>query len=247
MVNASLQMAALEQNFVTDVIRGTVDGIVARARASRRAMETQPIDNFRYGTKPMSDIRTRSFGIRRDGARRRRTLAQRLTWPLIALLVGSLPTIAVALEVGEPAPDFELPASDGRTYRLSDFEGKSSVILAWFPRAFTSGCTIECKALAENGDRLRKYDVTYFMISVDPLAENTAFADSLDADFPLLSDATKEAARSYGVLYENRFALRYNFFIDEEGIIRAIDSNVDPQSVVEDMIETLERLDVPAP
>lgn len=195
----------------------------------------------------MSDIRSPGLGVRRDGAGRRTALAQTLRGALVALLFGSLPATVVALEVGDPAPDFELPASDGKTYRLSDFEGKSSVILAWFPRAFTSGCTIECKALAENGQRLRAYDVTYFMISVDPLAENTAFADSLGADFPLLSDATKEAARAYGVLYENRFALRYNFFIDEEGIIRAIDSNVDPQSVVEDMIDTLEHLDVAAP
>ena len=209
------------------------------------SMETYPYPPCRIPAPRRPEQRA-DAAIDRVGNARRPGAAGCAALALIALGLALLPRAADALEVGDAAPDFELPASDGRTYRLSDFEGQSSVILAWFPRAFTSGCTIECKALAEHGDRLRRFDVAYFMISVDPLAENTAFADSLNADFPLLSDVTKDAARRYGVLYEDRFALRYNFFIDSEGIIRAIDSNVDPQSVVEEMIDTLERLDVPA-
>lgn len=49
------------------------------------------------------------------------------------------------------APDFALRASDGRTYALAGFRGKRAVVVAWFPKAFTQGCTIECKSLAENG------------------------------------------------------------------------------------------------
>src|SRR5579864_4033582 len=56
------------------------------------------------------------------------------------------------------------------------------------PEAYTRGCTIECKSLAEHGDLIRQYDVAYFMISVDPLDENTAFTESQHADFPLLRD-----------------------------------------------------------
>ena len=73
-------------------------------------------------------------------------------------LISALPFGAVSaqdeLKVGDPAPDFTLQASDGKEYRLSDFRGKQAVVLAWFPRAFTSGCTVECKSLAENGDLL---------------------------------------------------------------------------------------------
>ena len=68
---------------------------------------------------------------------------------------------------------------DGKTYKLSDFKGKQAVVLAWFPKAFTQGCTIECKSLAEHGDMIKKYNVTYFMASVDPLEGekgNKAFA-----------------------------------------------------------------------
>src|SRR6186713_1646152 len=109
----------------------------------------------------------------------------------------------VELKVGDPAPDFSLPATDGKTYQLSDFKGKQAVVVAWFPKAFTQGCTIECKSLAEHGDLIKKYDVTYFMASVDPIEGekgNKAFAEAHKADFPLLSDPTKETATAYGVM-----------------------------------------------
>src|SRR5919112_3632230 len=91
------------------------------------------------------------------------------------------------LKVGDPAPNFKLQATDGKTYQLSDFKGKKAVVVAWFPKAFTQGCTIECKSLAENGEKIKKYDVEYFMASVDPLegeGGNMAFAKSESADFP---------------------------------------------------------------
>src|SRR5690554_3716296 len=79
---------------------------------------------------------------------------------------------ALALEVGDQAPDFTLAGSDGKTYSLSDYRGKKAVVLAWFPKAYTRGCTIECKSLAENGHLIRAYEVSYFMASVDALEDN---------------------------------------------------------------------------
>ena len=134
------------------------------------------------------------------------------------------------LKVGDPAPDFTLQASDGHTYRLSSFKGRQAVVLAWFPKAFTQGCTIECKSLAEHGDLIKKYDVTYFMASVDPLdgeKGNKAFAQAHDADFPLLSDPDKTTAKAYGVLNEQYgFANRWTFYIGKDGRIEAIDKDV---------------------
>src|SRR4051812_32999876 len=93
-----------------------------------------------------------------------------------ALGLAAIPAAAGELKVGDPAPDFKLQATDGKTYQLSSFKGKQAVVLAWFPKAFTQGCTIECKSLAEHGDLIRKFNVTYFMASVDPLEDNTKFA-----------------------------------------------------------------------
>ena len=174
------------------------------------------------------------------------------TFALLTLL-GPAAVAAAAttadLKVGDMAPDFKLQASDGKTYQLSDFKGKKAVVVAWFPKAFTSGCTIECKSLAKNGDTIRKYDVAYFMASVDPVEGeqgNKAFAASEKADFPLLGDPTKETAKAYGVLNpEWGMANRWTFYIDKDGRIAAIDKSVKPATSAEDMVARLAELKVP--
>jgi peroxiredoxin Q/BCP len=168
----------------------------------------------------------------------------------LVTLLGSAAAAATAaeLKVGDMAPDFKLQASDGKTYRLSDFKGKKAVVLAWFPKAFTSGCTIECKSLAKNGDKIRKYDVAYFMASVDPVEGekgNKAFAESEKADFPMLGDPTKETAKAYGVINpEWGMANRWTFYIDKDGRIAAIDKAVKPATSAEDMVAKLAELKV---
>jgi peroxiredoxin Q/BCP len=170
---------------------------------------------------------------------------------VVFLMIAGAAMVAPAAElaVGDKAPDFELQASDGKTYRLSDFKGKKAVVVAWFPRAFTQGCTIECKSLAANGDKIRNYDVVYFMASVDPVEGekgNKAFAESEKADFPLLSDPTQEVAAAYGVLNPERgVASRWTFYIDKNGKIVAIDKAVKPATSAEDMLAKLAELKVP--
>jgi peroxiredoxin Q/BCP len=158
---------------------------------------------------------------------------------------------AVEVKVGDPAPNFTLQASDGKTYTLADFKGKQAVVLAWFPKAATQGCTIECKSLAEHGDMIRKYNVSYFMASVDPLEGekgNIAFAETHKADFPLLSDPTKATATAYGVLNEQRgFANRWTFYIGKDGRIQAIDKEVATrlETSAQDMAAKLGELKTP--
>ena len=180
---------------------------------------------------------------------------------LTASLVLGLATAAMAqtvdLKVGDQAPNFKLQATDGKTYQLSDFKGKQAVVVAWFPAAFTRGCTIECKSLAENGDKIKMYDVSYFMASVDPIEKNKEFAKATtvklgdqevtkkEADFPLLSDPTKETAKAYGVLSERGTAMRWTFYIDKTGKISYIEKTVKPDTSAEDMITKLAELKVP--
>jgi peroxiredoxin Q/BCP len=140
----------------------------------------------------------------------------------------SMPVLS-APDVGDPAPDFNLQGSDGRPYSLADFKGKQATVIAWFPMAFTSGCTIECKSIAQNGHLIREFDVTYFMASVDANdgdRGNAAFAAEHKADFPILSDPTKETARAFGVLNERGVASRWTFYISREGTILYIDRDV---------------------
>ena len=141
------------------------------------------------------------------------------------------------LQVGDMAPDFTLQASDGETYKLVDFRDKQAVVIAWYPRAFTRGCTIECKSLAENGHLVREYEVTYF-------EENTAFAAEQNADFPLLSDPTKVTANAYGVLNQRGMANRWTFYIGKSGQILYIDKEVRPRTSAEDMAARLGKLGV---
>jgi peroxiredoxin Q/BCP len=164
----------------------------------------------------------------------------------------------VELKVGDMAPDFSLQASDGKSYKLSEFRGKKAVVLAWFPKASTRGCTIECKSLAENGDKLKKYAMAYFMASVDPLDDNVAFAkatsvklgdqivEKKEADFPILSDPTKQTATAYGVLNQRGIANRWTFYVGKDGKIVAIDKEVKPETSAEDMIARLKALGVPS-
>jgi thioredoxin-dependent peroxiredoxin len=150
----------------------------------------------------------------------------------------------VELKAGDPAPDFTLQGSDGSTYRLSDFKGRKAVVVAWFPKAFTRGCTIECKSLAQKGHLIKKYNVAYFMASTDPLDDNAGFAEKEDADFPILSDPTKEVAKKYGVLGLVGFANRWTYYIGKDGTLLAIDKSIKPGTSAEDIAAKLGGLGV---
>jgi peroxiredoxin Q/BCP len=174
------------------------------------------------------------------------------------------PAVPTVVKVGDMAPDFTLQGTDGKTHKLSDYRGKTNVVVAWFPKAFTQGCTIECKSLAENGDKIKQYDVTYFMASVDNIEDNTAFAkatkvelvgrggqktgtvvDKKEADFPMLADPTMATAKAYGVFNEaNMVANRWTFYIDKTGKVVAIDTAVRPATSAEDMLAKLDELKV---
>ncbi|WGL15042.1 peroxiredoxin [Microbulbifer bruguierae] len=151
----------------------------------------------------------------------------------------------LALQPGDEAPAFTLAASDGKSYSLSDFNGKQAVVIAWYPKAFTKGCTIECKSLAENGHLIRAYDVAYFMASTDEVEDNTKFAAEQKADFPLLSDPTGEVAKAYGVkMPVLNMAKRVTIYIGKDGKVLKVDSDIKPATSAEDMAKTLEELGI---
>ena len=128
---------------------------------------------------------------------------------------------APKLKVGQDAPAFSLPATNGRTIQLSEFKGKKKVVLAFFPKAFTGGCTKEMAALRDHQKMFDEAGAAVLGISMDELETQKKFAESLKLTFPILSDKSGRAAAAYGVkgaLWANRTT----FVIDEKGVIAAI-------------------------
>jgi thioredoxin-dependent peroxiredoxin len=150
----------------------------------------------------------------------------------------------VELGAGDLAPDFTLPGSDGRTYRLSDYRGRQAVVMAWFPKAFTGVCTAECRSLGAADAALRGFNVQYFAASVDAPGTNAEFARALGLPYPILSDHTTETALAYGVLSKSGFASRWTFYIGLEGRILVIDKQVDAASHGRDVAARLSELGI---
>jgi peroxiredoxin Q/BCP len=149
------------------------------------------------------------------------------------------------LKVGDAAPDFKLPGTDGKTHKLSDYKGKQAVVVAWYPKASTPGCTMECKSLRANGEAIRAFDVAYFGASCDKPEANAKFAESLGLDFPLLSDTDTSVAEAYGLIAEGKkTSARKTFYIGKDGKILFIDGAVKTADHGADVAKKLEELGV---
>ena len=149
------------------------------------------------------------------------------------------------LKVGDEAPGFELPGSDGETYRLGDYRGERAVVLAWFPKAFTPGCTAECTVFAKEGEKLKEFDIAYFTASCDKPEKNAKFAEKVGADYPILSDPEGDVARAYGVVDALRpVPRRWTFIIGEDGKILYIDKDVNTKTHAADVAAKLEELGI---
>ena len=147
------------------------------------------------------------------------------------------------LQVGDIAPDFELPASSNRIIKLSNFRGKKNVLLAFYPFAFSPVCSLQLPGLQESLGKFQELDTEVLGISVDSKHSSTAFAEHLKLDFPLVSDFNKETTAAFGVLREGGFAERALFVIDKEG--RIAYAHVNAMGEVPDtapVFEVLQRL-----
>jgi mycoredoxin-dependent peroxiredoxin len=130
----------------------------------------------------------------------------------------------MALENDTQAPDFELLSQHGETIRLSDFHGKRTVALVFFPLAFSGVCTGELCELRDNLDLFKGEDVELIGISVDSKHALRAWSEAEGYEFTLLADFWPhgQVAKEYGVFLEEKgFANRATFLIDPDGIIRA--------------------------
>ncbi len=137
------------------------------------------------------------------------------------------------LKVGDAAPDFTLPATTGEKVTLSSFRGKAPVVLAFFPAAFTGGCTKEMLGYQARLNKFEGVETKVFGLSGDNTPSQKEFAKQLNVTFPILSDfAQRKAMADYGVLLPNMgMANRTTFVVDKNGKIAHIEEGsgaVDP-------------------
>lgn len=136
------------------------------------------------------------------------------------------------LKIGEQAPDFELPDQNGRNRKLSEFSGKK-VLIYFYPKDFTSGCTTEACSLRDSFPRFEGVEV--LGISTDTVASHKKFADKYKLPFTLLADTEKKVVKLYDVYQPKKFlgkeflgTLRTSFLVDEKGKIAKIYESVKP-------------------
>lgn len=146
------------------------------------------------------------------------------------------------LAEGVAAPDFALPSHQGGTVRLSDFKGKKGVILYFYPKDDTPGCTKEACSFRDDLEKFRAADVEILGVSTDSVASHEAFAGKYRLNFPLLADEKKEVAGRYGALSEKGYASRMTYLIDREGIIRRIIPNVKVDGHSEELQRALQAI-----
>jgi peroxiredoxin Q/BCP len=149
------------------------------------------------------------------------------------------------LNVGDKAPPFSLPTGDGKKLSLSDLKGKK-VVLYFYPKDNTSGCTREACSFQENLSRVRRKGAVIVGVSPDSEASHRKFSDKYDLTFDLISDEKKEIVKKYGVwkeksMYGKKYfgVERTTFVIDERGKISHIFPKVKVDGHTEEVLAVL--------
>jgi len=138
------------------------------------------------------------------------------------------------VEVGSTAPDFSLPDQFGNPIKLSEFRGKRHVVLYFYPKAMTPGCTRQAQEIRDHKQDFTGLETVVLGISPDPASRLTQFDEMHGLDFTLLADELHEVAEKYGVWEEQEFmgrtymgVSRVTFIIDKEGVVRHVMPDVD--------------------
>ena len=149
------------------------------------------------------------------------------------------------LEIGTKAPDFELPDQNGQTHRLSDYLGKK-VILYFYPKDNTSGCTKQACGFSERNPQFREKGAVILGVSKDSVASHKKFEQNHNLGFTLLSDPELKVIKAYGVWQEKKLygkvtmgVVRTTYLIDESGIVVKAMEGVKAAENPEQMLQML--------
>jgi peroxiredoxin Q/BCP len=154
------------------------------------------------------------------------------------------------LQPGQAAPSFELPDADMQTVNLSAFKGKKHVVLYFYPRDGTPGCTLVTTDFSDHEDQFVKHDCVVLGVSRDDCYTHADFRDKHGVTIGLLSDPEGEVCRKYGVLQEKQSEdgarreclVRSTFVIDKKGVIRHATYGVTPRGLAAEVFDLVRRL-----
>ena len=154
------------------------------------------------------------------------------------------------LKVGQVAPGFELPDADMNLVRLEDFRGKKNVVLYFYPKDDTPGCTVEAIEFSDAQDEFNTLDTIVLGISRDDCMAHGAFRDKHGLAVALLADTEAETCEAYGVMLDRevegvgtrRTLLRSTFIIDKQGVLRDAFYGVNPRGHAREILEQVRRL-----
>ena len=152
-------------------------------------------------------------------------------------------------KTGEPAPSFSLPDQDGNTINSEDFKGKQAMVLFFYPKAMTPGCTTQACGMRDIKTELDNRGVVAFGISPDPIARLPKFIDKHDLNFSLLSDEDHVIAETYGCWGLKKFMgkefmglIRTTFIIGKDGHLLKVMNKFKTKSHHEDLLSELDQL-----
>ncbi|GAB6281445.1 MAG: thioredoxin-dependent thiol peroxidase [Ignavibacterium sp.] len=146
------------------------------------------------------------------------------------------------LKEGDIAPDFILQDTFGKNYTLSSYKGKSPVIVYFYPKASTPGCTKQACGIRDKWSQFSEHNIIVLGVSVDSKEDIKKFIDEYNLNFPLLSDNNKEVSKKYGVLSKMGFDNRISFIIDTNGKIYKILRDVDVDSHADEVFDIAMKL-----
>lgn len=152
-------------------------------------------------------------------------------------------------KIGNMAPTFTLPDQDGKPVSLKDFRGKKNVLLYFYPKAMTPGCTVQACGIRDTAKAFAAADTVVLAVSPDPVARLRKFADKEELQFTLLGDPEKSVIEQYGCWALKKFmgresmgVLRTSFIIGKDGRLKAIMDKVTTKSHHQDALSLISEL-----
>jgi len=153
------------------------------------------------------------------------------------------------LQTGHAAPSFTLPDSDMALVKLADYKGRQNVVLYFYPRDDTPGCTLEAIEFSDLDDEFRRHDTVVLGVSRDDCISHAAFRDKHGIAVRLLADTEGEACKKYGVWQEKEKdgvkkmgIVRSTFIIDKKGTLRHVLYSVSPKGHAHAVLKLIKAL-----